>query len=110
VIVPSLNCPSNYFQNISEDDRLTVLRTFLNIPAKNEEDLFLRGLTERENISRHRSRKEGTLFKMESFRYYCSALLGIRVCSAVFFSLCYFRIKVIEVSGVLVQIKITINK
>jgi hypothetical protein len=44
---PSLNSPSNHFQIIGEDGRLTEFRTFLKISENNRQDSFLQGLSSR---------------------------------------------------------------
>jgi hypothetical protein len=84
----SCSCNLKCFNSISKDNQLDILTNFLNIPTKNQQDLFLQGLIECCDVKRHRNRKNSNSERNKSFIYH--VMVGDvrkKICRQAFFSL-----------------------
>ena len=83
------SCKLKCFNSVSEDDRVEIVTRFLNIASKDQQDLYLQGLIDCNDVQRHRKRKsDSNSARTKSFTYH--VMVGdLRkiVCRQAFFSL-----------------------
>lgn len=82
------NCKKKCYDNVTEEDRISIFGKFYDMSSKNEQDIFLQGLIERHDVARRRPRQ--LLEKSEhsfSYKYFLktdSNTTKVEVCKKAF--------------------------